>query len=340
MAVQVQAADSGESCAASPGYRIPDPRRVLQLILGAIWLLDGVLQFQSFMFTPAFGRMLAGAARGNPAVIADPITWAARIIEQHAVPANAAFATIQLLIGLGIACRPAIRAALAASVAWSLAVWWFGEGLGGVIGANASPVSGAPGAVILYALLAVLIWPSRDGPAGNQAAPGRSVRPGFVAAHPVGPATARALWLILWGSLAYFAVTAANRTAEGLPDLLAGMADGEPGWLGAVNRGAAELLGHHGLAASIVLAALLAVVATAVLLPAPLHRAAVVLAIVVSVLIWIAGQDLGELFTGSATDPNSGPLLVLLALAYWPLTGTSHMPGPDPPSAPAQEPPS
>jgi hypothetical protein len=32
-----------------------------------------------------------------------------------------------------------------------------------------------------------------------------------------------------------------------------------------------------------------------------------------------AGQHLGGMFTGSGTDPSTGPLLVLLAAAYWPL---------------------
>ena len=295
--------------AGQPDLVLPGLRRLLQLSLAALWLLDGVLQFQSFMFTRAFGQTLAGTAPGNPAVIAGPITWAARIIEQHPVPANAMFATIQLLLGLGIACRPTIRAALAASVAWSVAVWWFGEGLGGVLHGDASPVSGAPGAVILYGLLAVLIWP-----AGAR----EDARPSFVAAWPVGSAVARALWLILWGSLSYFAVTAANRTAQGPHDLVAGMAGGEPGWLASINRGTAGLLEHRGLAASIVLAVLLALVAAGVFLRQQLHRAAIVLAVVIALLIWVAGQDLGGILAGGATDPNTGPLLALLALAFWP----------------------
>jgi hypothetical protein len=34
--------------------------------------------------------------------------------------------------------------------------------------------------------------------------------------------------------------------------------------------------------------------------------------------IWVVGENFGAIFAGSATDPNSGPLLVLLAAAYWP----------------------
>jgi hypothetical protein len=281
-------------------------RRWLQLSLAAIWVIDGVLQYQSFMFTKGFSQMLAATAAGNPAVIADPITWAARIVADHPAGTNASFATIQLLLGLGIAWRPTVRAALAASVAWSVAVWWFGEGLGGVLNGTANPASGAPGAVILYALLAVLLWPARDDDAP------------FPAARPAGLWPARAVWVILWGSLAYFSVAPANRTAQGLHDMISGMASGEPGWLAAVDRGAAGLLAHQGLAASVVLATALALIAVAVLLPAPAQRAAVIAAVVVAIVIWVAGEDLGAILAGGATDVNSGPLLALVAIAYWP----------------------
>jgi hypothetical protein len=302
---------AGVSARVAESWQVPDARRWLQLGLGAIWLLDAVLQYQAFMFTKAFGQMLAGTADGNPAVIADPITWAARIVVDHPGPTNAAFATIQLVLGLGIIWRPTVRAALAASVVWSVAVWWFGEGLGGVLTGDASPVNGGPGAVIIYALLAVLLWPvgSRD--------PGQQVP--FEAARVVGAHAARLLWLVLWGSLAWFAVgPAASRDAQGLHDMISGMADGEPDWLAAIDNGAAGLLARHGLAAAIVLAAVLAIVAVGVYAPPPVARAAVILAIVVAAAIWVVGEDLGEIFTGSATDLNSGPLLALLAAAYWP----------------------
>ena len=191
---------------AQPAVATLDLPRALQLGLAALWLLDGVLQFQPFMYTKAFTQMLASSAAGNPAVIARPITWDASLLQHHLVPLNTIFATIQLLLGLGIALRPTVRPALAASVAWSLAVWWLGEGFGGILSGTASPVGGAPGAVILYALLAVLL-----SQAGRQGA----LAP-FVAARAVGERAARALWLVLWLSLAYFALTPANR-ALGAP---------------------------------------------------------------------------------------------------------------------------
>ena len=38
----------------------------------------------------------------------------------------------------------------------------------------------------------------------------------------------------------------------------------------------------------------------------------------VAAFIWVFGEAFGQILTGGATDPNSAPLLALLALAYWP----------------------
>jgi hypothetical protein len=297
---------------------VPDGRRLLQLALAGLWLLDGVLQYQAFMFSKGFSDMLAGSASGNPGVVARPISWDATLVGHHLVLLNAVFATIQLLLGIGIAWRPTVRVALAASVAWSLGVWWFGEGLGMVLTGDVSPVNGAPGAVILYALLAVLLWPSDRGSPASPAP--------FVAARAVGAPVARALWLVLWLSLAYFALLPANRAPQALHDMIAGMTDGEPGWLAALDRGAASLVAHQGLAASIVLAIALVIIAVGVYLPAPAGRGTLVLAIVVAAVFWVFGQAFGEIMTGGATDPNSAPLLALLALAYWPARAVAPAP--------------
>src|SRR3984957_8334855 len=294
-----------ERAGASPGT---DARRVLQLVLAAVWLLDGLLQYQSSMYSPMFGEMIGDTAAGNPGVIASPIGWNAALVAHHLVLLNTVFATIQLLLGLGIAYRRTVRVALAASVGWSLAVWWLGEGLGGVLNGGASPVTGAPGAVILYALLAVLLWP-----AGR---PG--VTAPFVAARAVGAPAARLLWLVLWGSMAYFALTPANRAPQALYNMIVGMAGGEPGWVAGLENHAAAVLDHQGLTASAVLAVALIVIAVGVFLPPPLAKSVLILALVVAAFIWVFGQAFGQILTGGATDPNSAPLLALLALAYWP----------------------
>jgi len=99
-----------------------DSRRKLQLALGVIWLLDAMLQFQPFMFGRGFAQMLAGGAHGNPAFVGRPVAWSAAFIGHHVIVLNTIFAAIQLLLGLGIAWRPTVRLALAASVPWALAL--------------------------------------------------------------------------------------------------------------------------------------------------------------------------------------------------------------------------
>ena len=300
----------------------PDVRRRLQLILAAAWLMDGILQCQPVMFSRAFARQLAATAAGNPAPVADPITWSARLISQHAVLTNASFAAIQLLIGAGIAWRrPTLRLALGASVAWALGVWWLGEGLGSVLTGTASPVSGAPGAVILYALLAVLLWPA----ATDRAAP-------FVAGRAIGAPAARGLWLILWGSLACLALQPAARAPRAISSMIADAASGQPGWLAGFLRHGASVLGQRGLTASVLLAVALAAVAAGAFLPATAARPAKVvigLAVGLAAALW-AAEGLGAIFTGSGTDPNSGPLLALIACAYWPARRAGRPSGPQP----------
>ena len=294
-----------------------DPRRALQLALGALWLLDGMLQFQPSMFGHGFPQMLSGSAQGNPVVVARPITWSAGIIGHHVVALNAVFAVSQLLLGLGIAWRPAVKLALAGSVAWSLAVWWLGEGLGGVLAGTASPVDGAPGAVLLYGLLAVLLWPADRAPAVRGPAVRAPAAP-FTAARAVGRRVAQASWLVVWLGLATLALLPASRA---IGRTIADTTPGEPAWLAWTDAHAASALTRHGLLAAVVLAVVLVIVASGPFLPRRAARVVIVLAVALAGALWLA-QGLGGIMTGSATDPDTGPLLALLALAFWPLASS------------------
>ncbi len=73
---------------------------------------------------------------------------------------NAVFGSAQLALAAGLLCRLTVKVALAATIVWSVAVWRLGESLGGIFTGAAKWLSGAPGVVILYALVAILAWPS------------------------------------------------------------------------------------------------------------------------------------------------------------------------------------
>ena len=76
--------------------------------------------------------------------------------------------------------------------------------------------------------------------------------------------------------------------------------------------------GGVGTPVSVTLAEVLVVIAAAVFFGPWLTRVTLVLAIVTATAFWVVGENFGGIYTGTATDPNTGPLLALLALAYWP----------------------
>ena len=83
-------------------------------------------------------------------------------------------------------------------------------------------------------------------------------------------------------------------------------------------RGTASLLAGRGTGVAVAAAALFVLIAAGIYLPGRGARAVVLLAAAVAVLIWVVGENFGGILAGSGTDPNTGPLLVLLAAAYWP----------------------
>jgi hypothetical protein len=274
------------------------PRRGLQVALGVIWLLDAALQYQPAMFTKAFpAQMLVPSAAGQPGFVSGPVLLAARLISANPGASNAAFATIQLALAAGLLFRPTARAALAGTIAWSLSVWWLGEGLGGIFAGLASPLTGGPGAAVLYALLAVLIWPAA--PAAGQPDAGRpdaGARASVADGSPLGRG-ARLAWLILWGAMAWLLLRAPAQASA-----------------------LTAVAGPRAAVITVVFTVAFGVAAVGVLVPAA-TRPALAIAIVTAAAIWAAGEHFGGITDGMATDPNSGPLLALIAVAFWPLRG-------------------
>jgi cytochrome oxidase Cu insertion factor (SCO1/SenC/PrrC family) len=288
-------------------YFASDSRRAYQTVLGLVWLLDGGLQFQGFMYTNGFVQSLKGTAAGQPHWAVNSIDWAANIANSNLTVFNTMFALIQVAIGLGLLYRKAVKPALALSIVWAFGVWWFGEGFGMIFAGTANPLNGAPGAVLLYALIAVLVWPSAR-PAGLV-----SVR------------VARAAWGALWLGMSYLWLLPANSSGGATFNAImmapAGMSvrDGQL-WLTRLDTRAELAALGHGALIALVLAGVSAAIAVAVWAnwrPVPFLAAAIVL----NLGYWVLGQNFGGIFfTNTATDPNAGPLFVLLALVMYSLT--------------------
>ncbi len=138
-------------------------RLTFQRMLGAIWLFDGLLQFKPKMFTQGFLRVnVLTAIAGQPLWLAHLLHWEILIMSHPEWLFNLGIAVIQTSLGVLLLFNRHPRSALAMSIAWALAVWVFGEALGNLMQGQWSIVNGAPGAAVLYAIMAVVVWPLAD----------------------------------------------------------------------------------------------------------------------------------------------------------------------------------
>jgi len=280
-------------------YFFSDVRRTVQTVLGLIWLLDGGLQFQSFMYGNGFIQMLTGMAPAQPHWLASTLLWGAHTMQHHQVLYNSLSALIQIGIGVGILYRPTVRQALVVSFVWSLIVWWFGEAFGMLFMNMANPLTGAPGAVIIYALIGAVVWPNQ--------------RPGGL----LGVTCARIVWAQLWFLMGVLWLLAVNSSANATYSLIKAVPAGM-GWLASLQNGFADASKGHGLIISIVLAALSIVIGLAVGFNWK-PRTFLWIAIALNLVYWVIGQGFGGIFAGGATDPNAGPLFILLSVALYSL---------------------
>ncbi|HUA10539.1 MAG TPA: hypothetical protein VMA83_00875 [Solirubrobacteraceae bacterium] len=295
--------------AASVASRLRVTRRGIQIALGCIWLLDGILQFQSFMYTHRFLTVIVEpTAEGQPGFIREPILTFAHFYAHDMTLWNTLSAEIQVAIGLGlIVSRKSVKVALLFSYGWAFVVWWFGEGFATLFsGAPVSPLMGAPGAVLVYGLIGLLVWPTkREGT--------RSAADGGL----LGDVGARVIWSVIWLEAAVLWLLNVDRSKNAISEQLKGMAEASPHWISTHDESLSHSLAGHGTTVATGLAVLSVLIAAGVW--TRLRVPTLVVAMVLALAYWYFGQALGGPFwAGEATDVNTGPLLVLLALTLWP----------------------
>ena len=284
--------------------------RTIQIGLGLIWLLDGLLQLQPKMFGPDFAHsVILPSAMGQPGVVSSTITHVAHLISVQPALVDAVFAGIQILIGVGLLVRETVKPALVLSFVWALGVWGLGEGFGMLLTGMASPLTGAPGAALLYLAIGVLVWPrSRASAAGSGSAAGEG---------PLGEWGGKAVWAAVWSGLGVLWLLPANRAGGAISGAITNAVTGEPGWLAHVQLSVAHALGSGGDSVAVVCAVLSFVIGLGPLVSR--HTTVFLVAGAALALdYWMFGEAFGQVFTGIATDPNTGPLLLLLALAVYP----------------------
>ena len=289
-------------------------QRVLQIVLGLFWVLDAALQFQPFMFKRDFVEtFILPNASGQPAVVSWVITNIGHFIEPHIALWNTFFAVIQLVIGIGLLFPRTVRPALASSFAWVLGVWVLGEGLGMVLTGNASALSGAPGSVLMYGLIGLMAWPTKR---TDDAAVG--VGSSASAQGLGGRITPLLVWTGYWSLAAVLFLLPQNRTRGSISEAITDMASGNPSWFDHLLNSLGSGLSSVGNAGGWVLAIVSLIIGFGPLLA---RRPGIFLVAggVFSFAMWVIAQGwLGGIFSGSGTDPNTGPLVIVVALAMTP----------------------
>jgi hypothetical protein len=299
------------------------PGHWLRITVGLLWLLDAGLQFQPFMFGRAFvTQVVQPAGRGDPAIVAHTMAWAAHLMLAHIAFYNSIFASTQLALAIAILVPRTTRIGLWASIGWSLLIWLFGEGLGGVL-SGGTPVTGAPGGVILYGLAAaMLLTPAADERRSSVVKPAGSHPPQAARSGRSSALAVRLAWSVLWAVGAWLLLLPGNRSPSAMSSAIAANASGQAQWVKDLVGALVQLTAHRGTEVSLGFAVMCLAIAVGPWVRA-LERPALVAAVILGLTWWVA-QGFGGIFTGQGTDPNSGVLFVVVAAVLWPWSEASR----------------
>lgn len=270
----------------------------MRVVLGFLWLLDGILQIQpemSFGFTPF---ILVPALQSLPAALHPLSQPLISLWTSSGAMMDALSAVLQIFLGLGfllLRSRKFVSAFAVLSFLWAISIWVFGEDLGAP-GIGMSILTGFPGAALFYAVASlILIFDF------SQRTELRilkySLAAMFMISAIIQAIPANGYWQA--GSIA--SVTGQYAFIY------------EPRSLSVALYNIAVALSNKLVPWNLILTASLIAVGIAWIMRPRLASAA---SIALSALIWFIGQDFG-IFGGYGTDPNTAFVLFLLSLSVF-----------------------
>ena len=289
----------------------------LRQILGALWLVDGLLQLQPQMFTMFMvNSIMKPIVQNQPGPIASSLNWIVTMTTLHLTLVNLLIAVVQIVIGLLLLSGRCVKETVITSIVWAFIVWFGGEGMSMLLTGQGSILTGAPGAVLLYPLLGLVVYPRQKSDAAFKVAANAS-EGGILSRVEL-------RWILsgFW--------------------LLAALLQLQPYWWrpDQISHTISSMVGQGGLNGIVVDPILQRLSAITTIIEIPLNialilvflglgmalavvkeeqlRPVLIASIVASVVIWYFAEAFGMILTGMATDFNSGLLLVVMTLACWP----------------------
>jgi len=286
------------------GVGEPRARTYLRWAFGAIWLFDGVLQFQVAMPLGLANNVVAPATASTPSWLHALMTHGIFVWNSHPIALAVAVAWLQVGLGLALLVSkgPLGRGAAAVSALWAGSIWLIGNGGGGIFVSGGSILFGWPGATFFY--VAAGVW--------------LAVRPEtFQRLYSV--VTRRALSVLLLVGVVLQCLPSGEfwhgGNSNALTTMTATMAKiGQPHWLSFIVRKVGTLAGVMGGGFNLIVILWLLVCAVGIWMSVarawnwPMWTLAVG-----SVFFWVTSEDTA-IFGGVATDINS---LIPLAVLAW-----------------------
>lgn len=289
-------------------------QKLLRRILGVLWLVDAILQVQPQMFTAnMINSVLVPTLSDQPAPVAASLHAITLMIAQHLVFFNLLIAIVQAEIGIFLIAGFWVRGTVILSCIWALIVWYGGEGMNMLLTGQASVLTGAPGAVLLYPLVGLLIYPRKGQPSAENT-------DGLVR---------RAHFRLVLAGFWIFAALLQVQPFWWQRGQLAGVVDDMTGMVGKLNAilldpilvPLSRLMVPFEGPLNIALIVLFLGLGIGLALARPgFLRPLLIGSLLLSLLMWWLAQGFGMLFTGQATDFNSGLLIIFMTLACWPKT--------------------
>jgi cytochrome oxidase Cu insertion factor (SCO1/SenC/PrrC family) len=286
------------------GNNEPRARTYLRWAFGAIWLVDGILQFQGSMPLGLANNVVRPLAAGTPSWLHSLMIHGINIWNAHPISLATGVAWFQVGLGLIILVsrgRTGRWAALV-SVVWAAGIWLIGNGAGGIFVRGASILFGWPGATMIYVVAGIWLFVSNE-----------RFRDSF------SPFVLKFLSLVFLVAIIFQSLPAAGFWHGGDSNALTAMTQSmtsvaQPHPLAWVVREGGVISGRMGGGFNIVVILWLLVTGIGLWLATKTRRNwSVYSAVVGCLILWVVAED-AALYGGLSTDFNS--LLPMAVLAW------------------------
>ena len=131
----------------------------IRLVLGILWIVDGILQFQPEMPYGFLSVVIEPSIQAiNNVGVEKFLMIAYNIWLLHPFQFDALSGSLQIFIGAAYLLNrstKALKYISFISIIWAIVIWIFGEGFGGIPESGVSLLTGFPGSALIYIILAV-----------------------------------------------------------------------------------------------------------------------------------------------------------------------------------------